>query len=109
MMSVQRSASCGRRSPPTRPASLEPVRRRFVVRKGSGKYFHLSYSVGDFLPPVARNDKRLYVSADIANCGGPSVPTGFMEAFFDDVYVNESASMKACGSLAGSDHLPSEN
>jgi hypothetical protein len=69
---------------------------RFIFKKGKDLEVYIPYDTGTypetFLPGAsAGGSKRLDVAQYVANCTTLPRPMGFMEAFFDDVYVNESA------------------
>jgi hypothetical protein len=71
----------------------DQVNHQFIFQVGKGPDVLSPYAVPDTAPPGTPNggNKRLEVAHFIANCTTAPRPVAFMEAFFDDVFVNESA------------------
>jgi hypothetical protein len=74
----------------------DPQNDRFIFQKGKDLEVYIPYDTGTYpetFPPGAPGggSKRLDVAQYVANCTTLTRPMGFMEAFFDNVYVNESA------------------
>lgn len=63
---------------------------RFIFQRDVQPEVFLSYSVPDTAPP-SNQFKYLGVLKDVPNCTATPRPVGFMDAFFDDVMVNQSA------------------
>lgn len=63
---------------------------RFIVQRDNQPEIIMPYYLPDTTPPGAKS-KRLEVAQFLANCTVQPRPTGFLSAFFDDVYVNASA------------------
>lgn len=62
--------------------------KRFVVQRGKEAEISLPYTVSDTQPPGAKF-KRLEVQQSLVNCTTQPRPVGFIDAYFDDVYVNQ--------------------
>jgi len=73
----------------------DKINQEFIFQKGRSPEYHVYYgdSVSDTAPPGMANggSKRLEVVGFVANCATEPRPVGFMEAFFDNVFVNASA------------------
>ena len=71
----------------------DQANHQFIFQKGKKPEVILPYNPTTFpdtLPPGASNggNKRLDVDQTVASCTSQPRPVAFMEAFFDDVYVN---------------------
>lgn len=69
---------------------LDKNNHQFIVQRDSRPEILIPYYVSDSSSPGAQS-KRLEVGSWMANCTAQPRPTGFMSAFFDNVYVNASA------------------
>jgi hypothetical protein len=74
----------------------DPDNDQFIFQKGKDPEVYITYDTSFYpesFPPGAAGGgaKRLDVSHFAANCKSLPRPIGFMDVFFDDVYVNESA------------------
>ena len=74
----------------------DPQNDRFIFQKGRDPEVYITYDPNiypDSLPPGASagGSKRLDVAQYVANCTTLPRPVGFMDVFFENVYVNESA------------------
>ncbi|MEI2769674.1 MAG: hypothetical protein V9G98_02690 [Candidatus Competibacter sp.] len=69
---------------------LDKNNHQFIVQRDSQPEILIPYYVQDSSSPGAQS-KRLEVGSWMANCTAQPRPTGFMSAFFDNVYVNASA------------------
>jgi hypothetical protein len=63
---------------------------RFVFQKGKSPEVPLGYSLTDTFAPGSANGgaKRLDIQEIVANCTTQPRPVGYMEVYFDNVYVN---------------------
>lgn len=52
---------------------------------------YITYSLPDTSPPGAQNNKRIEVQGILPNCSVEPQPVAFIDAFLDDVYVNQGA------------------
>ncbi len=68
----------------------DQVNHRFVFQRGGGSLFTIPYEVSDIAPPSSQF-KNLHIFTFAANCTAEPRPVAFMEAFLDDVFVNEPA------------------
>jgi hypothetical protein len=78
-----------RGEPATVAMTWNQIERSFVFKLGDNPEVVLPYSVSDTAPPGARR-KGLLLDGFPPNCAASPRPTAFMEAFFDDVFVNAS-------------------
>jgi len=74
----------------------DQANHRFVFQRGKTPEVYLPYdsvSFPDTSPPGSSfgGYKRLNVTDYVANCTSQPRPVGFIEVYFDDVYVNQSA------------------
>lgn len=68
----------------------DPDNDRFIFQRDKEPEIFARYTASDAAPPGG-NSKFLDVVNAAANCTTDPLPVAFMEAFFDDVFVNESA------------------
>lgn len=68
----------------------DPANDRFIFRRGSNPEVFLPYTVPDTTPPGA-SEKGLVAGSFFPNCTAVPRPVGFIDATFDNVFVNESA------------------
>lgn len=78
-----------RGEPATVAMTWNQIDHSFVFKLGDNPEVVLPYSVSDTAPPGARR-KGLLLAGSPPNCTASPRPTAFMEAFFDDVFVNAS-------------------
>lgn len=52
---------------------------------------YIPYSYTDTSPPGMQNNKRIEVQSILPNCTGEPQPVAFIDAFLDDVFVNQGA------------------
>ena len=73
----------------------EPGANRFAFQKGNGLPVYVDYPDDDGFPPGTPNggNKRLEVNHQIPNCTSDPRPIAFMEAYFDNIMVNEQDAM----------------
>jgi hypothetical protein len=74
----------------------DPQLDRFIFQKGQDPEVYITYDTATYpesFPPGAPSGgaKRLDVAQYVANCTSLPRPIGFMDVFFENVYVNESA------------------
>lgn len=69
----------------------DPANDQFIFQKAKEPEMLVPYAVADANPPGTLNggNKRLEVQNILANCTDVSRPWGQIEAFFDNIYVNE--------------------
>jgi hypothetical protein len=67
---------------------------RFIFQRDDDLEVFVPYTLSDTAPP-GRQRKGLRISYEAANCTPPSQPVTFIEAVFDDVFVNASAARAA--------------
>jgi hypothetical protein len=67
---------------------------RFIFQRDDDLEVFAPYTLSDTAPP-SRQRKGLRVVSETAPCTPPSQPVAFIEAFFGDVLVNESAALVA--------------
>jgi hypothetical protein len=72
----------------------DPDNDRFIFQRDAEPEVFLSYTVSD-TAPAGQPLQRLEVVHWVANCTAEPRPEAFMETFFDDVYVNESAALQS--------------
>lgn len=62
--------------------------KRFIVQRDNEAEVSLYYTVPDTQPPSVKI-KRLEAAQTLANCTTQPRPVGFIDAYFDNVYVNQ--------------------
>ena len=67
---------------------------RFIFQRDDDLEVFFPYTLSDTAPP-SRQRKGLRITYEAAPCTPPSQPVAFIEASFDDVFVNESAARAA--------------
>ena len=69
----------------------DKINHRFLVKRDTASEVSLPYAVSDTSPPATSNLQRLDTSYSIANSTTQPRPTAMIDAYFDNVYVNQSA------------------
>ena len=69
----------------------DQANHQFIFQLNNNPPVYAPYTVQDTSPPGMTNGKRIGLSHMLPNCTAEPRPMVFMDAYFDNVYVNQSA------------------
>jgi hypothetical protein len=69
----------------------DKANHQFIFKLDHQSPVYIPYNLPDTSPPGLQNNKRIEVSNIMPNCTGEPRPVAFMDAFIDNVFVNQGA------------------